>query len=147
MRWHEHSACLLTHVPDAYRQYKKAMRGVRDLLLMRTSPGADGLLYIAERRRRKGAVEPKMDHLVCFLPGLHIVYHAQTHAEHLGDPVLAFMPRFMCCYSPVCVNQAVVGKHCTRLKHAAYCISLIQKTVLDAIVSMSMITTSTCKAK
>lgn len=111
MRWHEHLACLLTHVPDAYRQYKKAMRGVRDLLLMRTSPGADGLLYIAERRRRKGAVEPKMDHLVCFLPGLHTVYHAQTHAEHLGDQVLAFMPKFMCCYSPGKVYTTPFAEH------------------------------------
>ena len=45
------------------------MKGVRDLLLQRTSPGAEGLSYIAERRRRKGPLEPKMDHLVCFLPG------------------------------------------------------------------------------
>lgn len=36
---------------------------------MRTSPAPDGLLYIAERRRRKGNKDPKMDHLVCFLPG------------------------------------------------------------------------------
>ena len=54
------------------RQYKKAMKGVRSLLLTRTSPAPDGLVYIAEKRHRKGALEPKMDHLVCFLPGEYI---------------------------------------------------------------------------
>ena len=52
------------------RQYKRSMKGVRQLLVMRTSPAAEGLTYIAERRRHKGNPEPKMDHLVCFLPGM-----------------------------------------------------------------------------
>jgi len=56
------------------RQYKQAMKGVRGLLLQRTSPGPEGLTYIAERRRRKGPLEPKMDHLVCFLPGVAVLY-------------------------------------------------------------------------
>ncbi|DBB15569.1 TPA: hypothetical protein ACH3X3_003785 [Trebouxia sp. C0006] len=30
------------------------MKGVREILLQRTSPGTEGLTYIAERRRRKG---------------------------------------------------------------------------------------------
>ena len=47
------------------------MKGVRKLLLARTSPAPGGLLYIAERRRHKGPQDPKMDHLVCFLPGRH----------------------------------------------------------------------------
>ena len=62
----------------AFRQYKRAMKGVRQLLVMRTSPAANGLTYIAERRRHKGHPDPKMDHLVCFLPGANpcsTLYH------------------------------------------------------------------------
>ena len=53
----------------ACRQYTKAMKGIRKLLLVRTSRTPDGLLYVAEKRRGSAAQEPKMDHLVCFLPG------------------------------------------------------------------------------
>ena len=45
------------------------MRGVRDLLLQETGPsgGPEGLLYVAELHNK--ITTPKMDHLVCFLPG------------------------------------------------------------------------------
>ena len=46
-----------------------AMKGVRKLLLLRTSPAPEGLFYIAEKRRNQPIQDPKMDHLVCFLPG------------------------------------------------------------------------------
>ncbi|DBA98648.1 hypothetical protein WJX77_007859 [Trebouxia sp. C0004] len=65
------------------KQYKQAMKGVRGLLLQRTSPGPEGLTYIAERRRRKGPLEPKMDHLVCFLPGLLALGH--FHGVNTGS--------------------------------------------------------------
>jgi len=47
------------------RGYKEAMRGVRDRMLIRTDQ--DGLLFVGELNR--GHAVPKMDHLVCFLPG------------------------------------------------------------------------------
>ncbi len=47
------------------RGYKEAMRGLRDHMLMRTDQ--DGLLFVGELTR--GQPVPKMDHLVCFLPG------------------------------------------------------------------------------
>lgn len=43
------------------------MQGVRDLLLQRSGPGSEGLLYVGELKGRH--VHHKMDHLVCFLPG------------------------------------------------------------------------------
>ena len=42
------------------------MRGVRDRMLMRTDK--DGLLFVGELNT--GHTVPKMDHLVCFLPGI-----------------------------------------------------------------------------
>lgn len=51
--------------------YVDSMRGVRARLLRRTPPSARhpaGLAYIGELVN--GAFSPKMDHLVCFLPGL-----------------------------------------------------------------------------
>jgi Glycosyl hydrolase family 47 len=46
--------------------YKQAIRAVRKRLLRRTTSG--GLLYIAEETGN--VMSPKMDHLVCFLPGV-----------------------------------------------------------------------------
>lgn len=54
------------------RQYTRAMKGIRKLLLLRTSPAPEGLLYVAEKRRNQAIQDPKMDHLVCFLPGKHL---------------------------------------------------------------------------
>ena len=45
------------------------MKGIRRLLLLRTSPTPEGLLYVAEKGRNQPNRDPKMDHLVCFLPG------------------------------------------------------------------------------
>eukprot|EP00891_Asterochloris_glomerata_P000369 jgi/Astpho2/369/Aster-02244 len=55
------------------RQYVGAMQGVRDLLLQRSGPGSEGLLYVGELKGRH--VHHKMDHLVCFLPGLLALGH------------------------------------------------------------------------
>lgn len=52
---------------DAHRGYKEAMQGVRKKLLARTAPGKAGLLYVGELAG--STLQPKMDHLVCFLPG------------------------------------------------------------------------------
>jgi hypothetical protein len=52
------------------------MQGVRRKLLARTAPG-DGLLYVGELHGT--TLQPKMDHLVCFLPGAHINTPAFPH--------------------------------------------------------------------
>jgi hypothetical protein len=49
-----------------HRGYKESMQGVRKKLLARTAPQG-GLLYVGELHG--DVLEPKMDHLVCFLPG------------------------------------------------------------------------------
>ena len=51
------------------RQHITAMKGIRKLLLLRTSPAPEGLLYVAEKKCNQPVQDPKMDHLVCFLPG------------------------------------------------------------------------------
>ncbi|KAL4430639.1 hypothetical protein ABPG75_005895 [Micractinium tetrahymenae] len=51
-------------------RYVQAMRSVRSRLLKRTAPaGRPGLWYVAEQLP-SGQLSSKMDHLVCFLPGL-----------------------------------------------------------------------------
>ena len=54
------------------------MRGVRARLLARS---AGGLLYVAELVG--GALSPKMDHLVCFLPGALALGH--LHGVSTGE--------------------------------------------------------------
>ena len=61
------------------RQYITAMKGIRKLLLLRTSPAPEGLLYVAEKKRNQPIQDPKMDHLVCFLPGKDLAY--KCHLE------------------------------------------------------------------
>ncbi|OAY66610.1 Mannosyl-oligosaccharide 1,2-alpha-mannosidase MNS3 [Ananas comosus] len=51
-----------------YEMYTEAMRGVRHLLVRKSIP--KGLVFVGELPYgSKGAFSPKMDHLVCFLPG------------------------------------------------------------------------------
>ncbi|XP_059435673.1 mannosyl-oligosaccharide 1,2-alpha-mannosidase MNS3 [Corylus avellana] len=48
--------------------YEEAMKGVRHLLVRKSIP--NGLVFVGELPfGHKGAFSPKMDHLVCFLPG------------------------------------------------------------------------------
>jgi len=55
--------------PRYWDRYAEAMRGVHNLLVKREmSHGEDALTYIAEANA--GSIIKKMDHLVCFLPGL-----------------------------------------------------------------------------
>ncbi len=72
MRTAFHCATAAPAVPATCREYKRAMRGVRARLLDRSA--AEGLLFVAELNAdAKGGERiktPKMDHLVCFLPGL-----------------------------------------------------------------------------
>ncbi|KAK8294213.1 hypothetical protein V6Z11_D06G240700 [Gossypium hirsutum] len=51
-----------------YDMYEEAMRGVRHLLVQKTIPNE--LVFVGELPGgSKGSFSPKMDHLVCFLPG------------------------------------------------------------------------------
>jgi len=58
------------------RMYKEAMRGVRERLID-TTAGVGGLTYVAELKGSGSSAQkqPKMDHLVCFLPGLLALGH------------------------------------------------------------------------
>lgn len=71
--------------------YVEAMGGVRRRLLRRSAP--DGLLFVGELTGRGGSDEggggrraeaTKMDHLVCFLPGLLALGH--LHGAESGGP-------------------------------------------------------------
>lgn len=57
--------------------YHSAMQGVRGLLVGQTAPlDTGGLLYIGERTARSNyKLTGKMDHLVCFLPGVLALGH------------------------------------------------------------------------
>ncbi|CAK7350221.1 unnamed protein product [Dovyalis caffra] len=51
-----------------YDMYEEAMKGVRHLLVRKSIP--NGLVFVGELPHGpKGSFSPKMDHLVCFLPG------------------------------------------------------------------------------
>lgn len=51
-----------------FEMYTEAMRGVKHLLVRKTVP--NGLVFVGELPfGRNGGFSPKMDHLVCFLPG------------------------------------------------------------------------------
>nr|GMD86600.1 mannosyl-oligosaccharide 1,2-alpha-mannosidase MNS3 [Ipomoea batatas] len=51
-----------------YDMYMEAMKGVRHLLVKKSVP--NGLVFVGELPYgRQGEFSPKMDHLVCFLPG------------------------------------------------------------------------------
>lgn len=56
------------NVTYLYDMYQEAMKGVRKLLVRRSTP--NGLVFVGELPYGSGgAFSPKMDHLVCFLPG------------------------------------------------------------------------------
>ena len=66
-----------------HRQYIAAVQGVRRRLAMRSS---GGLLFVGELD--DDVAVPKMDHLVCFLPGLLALGHLHginTGASRLND--------------------------------------------------------------
>ncbi|XP_044967709.1 mannosyl-oligosaccharide 1,2-alpha-mannosidase MNS3 isoform X2 [Hordeum vulgare subsp. vulgare] len=57
-----------TSLKYLFEMYTEAMKGVKHLLVRKTTP--NGLVFVGELPNgRNGAFSPKMDHLVCFLPG------------------------------------------------------------------------------
>ncbi|XP_016460287.2 mannosyl-oligosaccharide 1,2-alpha-mannosidase MNS3 [Nicotiana tabacum] len=57
-----------TNCSYLYDMYVEAIKGVRHLLVRKSVP--NGLLFVGELPYgREGGFSPKMDHLVCFLPG------------------------------------------------------------------------------
>lgn len=73
-------------------------------LLQRTAPsGRPGLWYVAEEGRR-GKLSPKMDHLVCFLPG---VWWSAGGQRPLGSPTVQHTPAALlhCRSTRVCASR------------------------------------------
>lgn len=66
--WLQQGATHSSNLTYLYDMYEEAMRGVRHLLVRKSIP--KGLVFVGELPYGpKGAFSPKMDHLVCFLPG------------------------------------------------------------------------------
>ncbi|KAI3456013.1 hypothetical protein Pfo_012676 [Paulownia fortunei] len=63
--WLQNQGSNLTYLHD---MYKESMKGVKELLIQKSVP--NGLVFVGELPYGpQGAFSPKMDHLVCFLPG------------------------------------------------------------------------------
>ncbi|GAV66442.1 Glyco_hydro_47 domain-containing protein [Cephalotus follicularis] len=74
-----------------YEMYEEAMKGVRHLLVRKSIP--NGLMFVGELPYgANGAFSPKMDHLVCFLPGALALGATKgiTKEKALKDNLLKF---------------------------------------------------------
>ncbi|XP_027364346.1 mannosyl-oligosaccharide 1,2-alpha-mannosidase MNS3 [Abrus precatorius] len=66
--WLQSGASSNSNTSYLYEMYKEAMNGVRHLLVRKSIP--NGLVFVGELPYgSNGGFSPKMDHLVCFLPG------------------------------------------------------------------------------
>ncbi|KAK9697044.1 hypothetical protein RND81_08G011400 [Saponaria officinalis] len=66
--WLQQGANNNVNLTYLHSMYKEAMKGVRHLLVRKTIP--NGLVFVGELPYGAGgSFSPKMDHLVCFLPG------------------------------------------------------------------------------
>ncbi|XP_057428842.1 mannosyl-oligosaccharide 1,2-alpha-mannosidase MNS3 [Lotus japonicus] len=66
--WLQNRASRDSNTSYLYDMYKEAMNGVRHLLVRKSIP--NGLVFVGELPGgSNGGFSPKMDHLVCFLPG------------------------------------------------------------------------------
>lgn len=105
------------------RMYKEAMAGVRERLVD-TTAGVAGLTYIAELKGTGPAAQkqPKMDHLVCFLPGLLALGH-----HHVGSALRTSLtaplrlplrpapqrhPPWQCCHTSQTVTRPTCLRSC-----------------------------------
>lgn len=73
------------------QMYEKAMRGVRDHLVRKSTP--NGLVFVGELPYGSGGdLSPKMDHLVCFLPGTLALGATKgiTKTQAMKDNLLSF---------------------------------------------------------
>ena len=100
------------------RRYKNSMRGVRDLMLMETAPegASGGLLYVAELHSK--STWSKMDHLVCFLPGLQPCFSLLPTTCRAAGPVALssglVLQRARCELPQLCMRcscTATAGRH------------------------------------
>ncbi|GLT59208.1 hypothetical protein SLA2020_320410 [Shorea laevis] len=74
-----------------YDMYQEAMKGVRHLLVQKSVP--NGLVFVGELPSGpKGEFSPKMDHLVCFLPGTLALGATKgiTREKAMRDNLLTF---------------------------------------------------------
>ncbi|XP_075482237.1 LOW QUALITY PROTEIN: mannosyl-oligosaccharide 1,2-alpha-mannosidase MNS3 [Primulina tabacum] len=63
--WLQNQGSNLTYLHD---MYKESVKGIKELLVRKSTP--NGLVFVGELPYGlHGAFSPKMDHLVCFLPG------------------------------------------------------------------------------
>lgn len=66
--WLQQGKARDNHVKYLHEMYEEAMKGVRHLLVRKSIP--NGLVFVGELPFGSGGdFSPKMDHLVCFLPG------------------------------------------------------------------------------
>ncbi|GAB2254302.1 hypothetical protein Droror1_Dr00022111 [Drosera rotundifolia] len=80
-----------SNVSYLYDMYHEAMMGVKHLLVRKTIP--KGLVFVGELPSGpKGSFSPKMDHLVCFLPGVLALGATKgiTKARAMNDNLLTF---------------------------------------------------------
>ncbi|KAM7524988.1 hypothetical protein LguiA_014890 [Lonicera macranthoides] len=86
--WLQHKGNNWTYLHD---MYVDAMKGVRHLLVRKSVP--NGLVFVGELPYGpNGAFSPKMDHLVCFLPGTLALGATRgiTKKEAMKDNLLTF---------------------------------------------------------
>lgn len=70
---------LLTHEKLYYDLYRQSMDGMKQHLVAKSSPS--GYTYIGEKPfGLKGSLDPKMDHLVCFIGGLLAMGATEGHS-------------------------------------------------------------------
>ncbi|GAB2279874.1 Mannosyl-oligosaccharide 1,2-alpha-mannosidase mns3 [Dionaea muscipula] len=89
--WLQHGSSGSSNLTYLYDMYHEAMKGVKHLLVRKSIP--KGLVFVGELPSgAKGAFSPKMDHLVCFLPGTLAlgVTKGLTKAKVLKDNLLSF---------------------------------------------------------
>eukprot|EP01025_Chloroclados_australasicus_P066063 TRINITY_DN9036_c1_g1_i2.p1 TRINITY_DN9036_c1_g1~~TRINITY_DN9036_c1_g1_i2.p1 ORF type:complete len:917 (-),score=101.02 TRINITY_DN9036_c1_g1_i2:320-2995(-) len=84
-------------------EYVVAMQGIRKHLISKTAPDPYGLWYVGEldMEHNQRQFVPKMDHLVCFLPGLLALGHfhgveTRTKYDELSDLELARKLMYTC---------------------------------------------------
>ncbi|KAL2930598.1 Mannosyl-oligosaccharide 1 2-alpha-mannosidase MNS3 [Bienertia sinuspersici] len=89
--WLQQGAHQSSNLTYLYNMYEEAMKGVRHLLVRKSVP--NGLVFVGELPYgASGSFSPKMDHLVCFLPGTLALgaTKGMTKSKAMKDNMLSF---------------------------------------------------------
>ncbi|GMH31074.1 hypothetical protein Nepgr_032917 [Nepenthes gracilis] len=89
--WLQQGTSRSSNLTYLYDMYQEAMKGVKHLLVRKSIP--NGLVFVGELPYgSKGAFSPKMDHLVCFLPGTLALGATKgiTKVKAMKDNLLSF---------------------------------------------------------